>query len=283
MDKEAILKKYYFNPKNPAAYGGPEKLLKAVQKKYPGIFTLNYVSRWLSNQDAYALQKPVRYGFKTANVRVVSINDQWDIDLLSMLNLSDDNDGVRYLLFAIDILSRKVRVQPLKNKTAKSVLEGIKVMLKDVKPKKIRADKGSEFVNQWFKKLMKEEDIYFFSTQNPPKANFVERAQRTIKTALYRYMRHQGSYRYIDALEDIVSNYNNTPHRSLNYLAPNQVNKDNEADVWAFIYLKKRPRVKSKPTFTFNLGDFVRISFTKTAFRRAYQDQYTTEVFRIAG
>ena len=104
-------------------------------------------------------------------------------------------------------------------------------MIQDVKPKKIRADKGSEFVNKWFKKLMKEEDIHFFTTQNPPKANYVERVQRTIKTALYRYMRHQGSYRYIDALDDIVANYNSSPHLSLNDLAPNQVNKDNEADV----------------------------------------------------
>ena len=130
---------------------------------------------------------------------------------------------------------------------------------------------------------MKEEDIYFFTTRNPPKANYVERVQRTIKTALNRYMRHQGSYRYIDALDDIVANYNSSPHRSLNDLAPNQVNKDNEADVWAFIYLKKRPRVKSKPTFLFKIGDFVRISFMKTPFRKAYQEQYTAEVFRVAG
>ena len=34
-------------------------------------------------------------------------------------------------------------------------------MLKDEKPKKIRANKSTEFVNQWFKKLMREEDIYF--------------------------------------------------------------------------------------------------------------------------
>ena len=161
MNKEYILKQYYFDPKHPAAYGGPKKLVTVLRKKYPGVFTENYLSQWLSNQDAYAIQKPIRYRFNTANVRVTSMNEQWDIDLLSMINLSDDNDGVRYLLFAIDILSRKVRVQPLKNKTAKSVLKGMKTMIQDVKPKKIRADKGSEFVNQWFKKLMKEETFIF--------------------------------------------------------------------------------------------------------------------------
>ena len=80
---------------------------------------------------------------------------------------------------------------------------------------------------------MKEEDIYFFRTQNPAKANFCERVQRTIKTVLYRMMRQTRSYRYIDNLEDIVNNYNNAPHRSLNGLSPNEITKDNEADVWA--------------------------------------------------
>ena len=151
-------------------------------------------------------------------------------------------------------------------------------ILTQQKQKKFRADRGSEFVNRWFKKLMKDEDIYFFTTQNPAKANLVERVQRTIKSSLYRMMRRNRSYRYIDSLENIVSNYNNTPHRGLNGLTP--MHKTNEADVWAYMYLKKKPNVKTKPVFTYKVGDLVRISFTKQPFRRAYQEQFTTEVFR---
>lgn len=95
-------------------------------------------------------------------------------------------------------------------------------------------------------------------------------------------MRQQRTYRYNDHLQEMVNNYNDTPHRSLNDMAPNQINKDNEADVWAFMYLKKRPRVKPKPDFRFNVRDLVRISFTKAPFRRAYQEQYTTEVFKVS-
>lgn len=156
-------------------------------------------------------------------------------------------------------------------------------ILKDGKPDKIRSDKCSEFINRWFRKFMKEEDIYFFTTQNPPKANYVERVQRTIKMALYRLMRHKRSYRYIDELEEIISSYD-TPHRSLNNLTPNQINKDNEADVWAYMYLKQsRSSHKGKPTYHFNVGDLVRISFTRHPFRRAYQEQYTAEVFNVDG
>ena len=111
--------------------------------------------------------------------------------------------------------------------------------------------------------------------QNPSKANFVERVQGTIKTSLYRMMRRNRSYRYIDCLENIVANYNNTPHSGLNGLTPMQINKTNESDVWVHMYLKKKPKV-------YKVSDLVRISFTKQPFRRAYQEQFTTEVFKVS-
>ena len=281
-EKESILEKYYFNAKNVGAYMGPQKVFSELNKKYPGLISLYFIKKWLNNQDAYSLQKQPRYRYKTVEVRVSGVGEQLDMDLLSMMNLADDNDGVKYLLFAIDVFSRKIWVKPLKNKTAKSVLSALKGILDEVTPKKIRSDKGSEFANRWFKKFCKDRDIYCFTTNNPAKANYVERVQRTIKTALYRMMRHQRKYRYIDELDDIVASYNASPHRSLGNLAPNDVNKKNEANVWAHLYLKKRTLRKSKPSFKFNIGDFVRISFLKQPFQRAYQEHYTTEVFKVS-
>ena len=227
-EKDDILRQYYFNGINPSAYSGAQKLYSVLKKKYPDVFTITYIKQWLSNQDAYSLQKSRRHRFKTANVRVSAIGEQLDIDLLSMANLANKNDGIRFLLCAIDILSRKLWVRSLKSKTAKEVLKAMKDILKDISPtkvKKIRADRGSEFSNQWFKKFMKDSNIYFFTTNNPPKSNFVERVQRTLKERLYRMMRHKRTYRYIDQLQNVVSSYNQIPHRGLSGMAPNNVNK----------------------------------------------------------
>ena len=230
--KENLLQQYYFNPKNAGAFSGPYKLFKVLDKRYPGEFNYSFIKRWLNNQDSYSIQRQVRHKFKTANVRVTYIGEQFDIDLMSVRNLAKDNDGVQYLLFAIDIFSRTLWVKPLKNKTAKTVLDAMRKIFSEEKPMKIRSDKGSEFNNKWFRKYMKENDIYFFVTQNPAKANFVERSQRTIRTALFRMMRQKRSYRYIDDLNKRVASYNASPHRSLNYIAPNDISKDNEADIW---------------------------------------------------
>ena len=67
-EKEDILQRYYFKDNNTAAYSGAQKLYSVLEKKFPGVFTVTYIKQWLSNQDAYSLQKPRRHLFKTANV-----------------------------------------------------------------------------------------------------------------------------------------------------------------------------------------------------------------------
>ena len=46
--------------------------------------------------------------------------------------------------------------------------------------------------------------------------------------------------------------------------------------------MKKRSPRKVKPTFKFKLGDLVRISFLEQPFRRVYQEQFISEVFRVS-
>lgn len=279
--KEALLSEYYYNDKNPSAFGGPQKLYRVLQKKYPGEFSLYFIRKWLNNQDSYSLLKEPRHRFQTTRVLVTSIDEQFDADLTSVENLKKYNDGVRFLLFVIDIFSRYLWVKPLLDKTAKSVLNAVKDVFAQRKPLKFRTDAGSEFNNRYLRKYMKDNGVYYFTTQNIPKANYVERVQKTIKVMMYRMMRKNRSYRYIDQLQNLIDSYNASPHRSLGYIEPQNVNKQNEADIFAYMYLRKPTNVLKKVNFNFKRGDLVRISHLKHPFRRSYQQQYTSEVFKI--
>ena len=281
-NKKQLLENYYFNAKNPGAFSSAKKLYRVLQKRYPGRYSLTYIRKWLTGVDSYSVLKQVRRKFKTPNVRVTFIDEQFDADLTSVQNIAKENDGINFLLFVIDIFSRYLWVEPLRNKTAQSVLGGLKKIFGERKPLKFRSDMGGEFVNKHVKKLMKDNDIYFFTTKNQPHANFVERVQRSFKMLMYRYMRKKRSYRYIDVLQKLVHNYNNTPHRSLNYIAPANVTKKNEADLWAHMYLKTTGKARETATpFRFKVGDYVRISYLKEPFRRSYQQQFSTEIFKV--
>jgi IS30 family transposase len=81
-------------------------------------------------------------------------------------NISKENDGVKYLLFVIDIFSRYLWIEPLKNKIGKEVVNGLKkIFSKQRKCRTFRVDHGKEFSNSHVMNYLKDEGVYFFTTR----------------------------------------------------------------------------------------------------------------------
>ena len=69
-----------------------------------------------------------------------------------MQSLSKYNKGIKYLLCAIDLLSKYAWVIPIKDKKGTSIVNAFKkITAKRRKPNKIWMDQGREFYNQSFK------------------------------------------------------------------------------------------------------------------------------------
>ena len=83
------------------------------------------------------------------------------------------------------------------------------------KPNKIWVDKGSELYNVSFKKWLQDNDIVMDSTNNEGKSVVAERSIRTLKSRIYKYMTSISKNVYIDKLDDIVDEYNNTYHTTI--------------------------------------------------------------------
>ena len=118
------------------------------------------------------------------------------------------------------------------------------------KPNKIWADKGSEFYNNSFKKWLKDNDIEMYSIHNEGKSVVAERFSRTLKTKIYKYMTSVSKSVYIDKLDDIVSEYNNTYHRTI---------KKTPADIKDNTYIDFKREVNDKDP-KFKVGNHVKIS-----------------------
>ena len=76
---------------------------------------------------------------------VYDINEIWSIDLAYVDKLAKYNKDIKYLLVAVDCMSRYLRVQPLKSKCATTTAEAFSQMIKTEKPKEVWVDKGTEF------------------------------------------------------------------------------------------------------------------------------------------
>ncbi|CAG2185362.1 unnamed protein product [Mytilus edulis] len=75
------------------------------------------------------LRKELRHSFRRARVIVSGIDDQWDMDFADMSNIASENDQFRYLLVVVDIFSKYLWIQVLKNKSANVVVEAMKKIL----------------------------------------------------------------------------------------------------------------------------------------------------------
>ena len=76
-------------------------------------------------------------------------------------------------------------------------------------------DKGSEFYNASFKKWLQVNDIVMYSIHNEGKSVVTERFIRTLKTKIYKHMTSISKNMYVDKLDDIVDECNNTYHTTI--------------------------------------------------------------------
>ena len=131
--------------------------------------------------------------------------------------ISKFNKGFRFLVSVIDIFSKYAWFVPLKDKQVVSIVDAFQKVLKesDRKPNKTWVDKAGEFYNSSFKKWLKDNDIEMYSIHNEGKSVVAERFIRTLKTKIYKYMTSVSKNVYIDKLDDIVDEYNNTYHRTI--------------------------------------------------------------------
>ena len=274
---EEYLKSIYFDPSHPASFAGPRKLYRVVKAAGKKI-TLNQIREWLKGQESYTLHRQVRHKFPRNRVVVYGIDEQWDVDLMDMTNLSKYNGGVRFILVAIDIFSRYTWLEPLKSKQGVEVVGAFKKIFdKGRVPHKIRSDRGAEFTNRLVQTYLKEKGILHFVTHNQVKANYAERIIKTVKSKIFRYFTKKQTYNYIDHIQDFAHSYNTTYHRSIK-MRPVDVKKENEASLWEQQYgMCPRPNRQ----FKFTVGDKVRISYLRRTFMREYEEKWTDEIFIV--
>ena len=101
-----------------------------------------------------------------------------------------------------------------------------------------------------FKKWLKDNDIEMSSIHDEGKSVVAERFVRTLNNKIYKYMTAISKNGYIDKLDDIVKEYNNTYHRTI---------KMKPVDVKNNTYIDFEKEVNNKDP-KFKIGDHVTIS-----------------------
>ena len=229
---------------------------------------------------AVELHRPARKNYTRRRVVMRGLDETWQADLVDMSAYARYNNGYKYLLTIIDIFSKYAWVIPTRTKSGKDVTDAmISVFKKGRVPRKLHVDRGKEFYNHEFKALMQRYDITLYSTFSNLKASICERFNRTLKGKMWKQFSLRGTYKWMDIVNDLLLDYNNTKHRTIG-MKPKDVTTRNSANLLRNVY--GRLRVNRTRKIKFKVGEKVRISKYKHVFEKGYTPNWTTEIFTIS-
>ena len=99
-----------------------------------------------------------------------------------------------------------------------------------------------------------------YSTHNEEKSAIAERLIRNLKNKIFKYMASISKNVYIDQLDDIVNEYNNTYHSTI---------KMKPVDIKPSSYIHSSKEINDKYS-KFKIGDIIGISKYKNIFGKVY-------------
>nr|CAD2185965.1 unnamed protein product [Meloidogyne enterolobii] len=214
---DTFLEKIYYSLSSPASYAGINRVYEEARRKYAKI-KLKDVYDFLHKQRVYTMHRPLRKKFPRMATRPSGLHTDWQADLAIFDQLAKYNDGYKYLLVCIDVLSRKIFAVPAKSKSSEDMInafENIFKLTKGILPHKLYTDRGLEFEARRMKEYFKKKDIDKRVVYSPDvHASMAERANRTIKERLYRYFSEQNTLRWNNVIQKIVSGINASINRT---------------------------------------------------------------------
>ena len=266
---------YYFNPVT--GYKNANQIYNELNKSIP-LKTIKYV---LSNIETIQNKKPV---LKKPNfIPIVEKPDSFQIDLTFYDQYKKFNSGYTGFMTVININSRFASCYPFKTKSSNEIYELINKFVYEAEPKIIETDLGSEFNNTKIKNYLKDNNIeirFFNKSESPNAISKVERFNRTIRQKITDYMNTNNTNKYIDVLNQLVNNYNNTIHNSIKE-KPIDIDIIGERKIY-MNELRKQNEIYKDIHNKFKIGEFIRIVRTKGMFDKGIQ-KLSTSVYKITG
>lgn len=258
---EEQLRNLYYDQKN---YFGRDKLFKLAQENEIQV-TQRQLSQWLKDQKINQLTQA---GKSHTTVKPIVAKEPFShiqVDLIDFRKWEGNNNRKSYVMNAIDLYSKYAWSVPIFDKSAPRMVQAFRDLLRDMgrTPKIIQSDNGSEFVNEQVKQWMEENHIkqIFSHPYTPTSQGGIERFNKTIKAMIYKHMKIHNTTRWFDVLQQLVDNYNNTPHDVIG-VAPATVDEKTR-DIDRRLREEAQKKKVNKQVNVYEEGDYVRIKIKR--------------------
>ena len=224
-----ILKELFYDPKTGLL--SKTKFKIRVRKLHPEISNKE-IEDFLQKQE---LSQVNRKGTFKGFFKITAPPNSYQMDIFFMNAYKKQNRNIGSFFIFIDILSRKMHVYPLKDRKTESILNVLRQFVEDIEEDIFMLQSDDEFNKNQIIEFCEKHEIILTTDVSADehvskgnKLGIVDRATRTIKTYIRNYMLSKQTTKFIDQLQNLVDNYNDTPHSSLNNKTPNEVYSDKD-------------------------------------------------------
>ncbi len=227
-----LLNKLFNDPKT--GFTGAEKLLRRAKEFKPKI-TLKQVKEFLAHNSIHQVfQKP---SLPKQTPHIHGKVGHYQADLTFLTRYKKQNSNYHILLNVINVNTKFVYTEALKDKTQESLLYGLETIRRKAQKddrtiKALQTDNGKEFRNSSVNAWLEKHDIKSEYCQKDDKKclGIAERFNRTVKLMIEKYLTKMDSNRWIDHLQDFIQNYNSSYHSSIKNI-PERLELFDEVDL----------------------------------------------------
>jgi Integrase core domain len=280
---EEILK-IYKDPNFFASFGGVRQFRDALFAEFQENVPLQRLTKILQTDENYLLHMKPRRKFPVRHYDVKSFGSLVQMDLAFMPKYQ----GFSYFLLLIDVFSRHIYCEALKEKSAGQIKVAFEKIYENFQSPiyKLESDQGTEFIGN--KKYFKSKNIYFHTKVQKHKASFAEHAIYLVKIKLYKILRNELSQDWVHYLPIVVKSLNDHPVKSLGNVAPGTINTflddvkvraaQSENKVESYSEPDYKTQNKNQATYEassskFQVGAYVYLDFKQTAFDKSFDTQ----------
>lgn len=281
----------YTNVSNPSSFTSPYKIFHHLKKHKKFDVTLKQVKEVLATIPIYVEHRKVnRKGKKAISICPRKTYMMYS-DCCHLTAYKAQNNNYGYFIVFCNCMTKVIKAEALKDLTGESVSKALEKYLKKNKFEFAYTDGGSEYKSKLTQAIFSKYGVTHITAFSGQKSFLAESAIKQVKSKLVKYMEFNHTQKWWNVLDKVVSSLNSTPHKTLNFLSPNQASKLKNYQLWEILYeknktkkskfekLKKLPSVPNP--FKFDLGDKIKISKEKKTFEKSYTSNFSKEVFEI--
>ena len=223
---------------------------------------------------------------RNGNIDAYQPHERIQIDIAVMDKFGKSNNGYKYILFFIDVFTRKGYAIPMKYKNIQSTSQALEEFCETYFiPDIINCDNDGSFMGKEFQRVVNEYNILFVENDvgNHRQLGIVDRFIETIKNNIYKYFKYYNTTNWIDALPQILEVYNATPHSSLGGIKPENAHLHyNALDILQHNLDETNENIEiADKVSKFKVGDKVRKKVKITIKNRSFNPSYSSEIFTI--